>query len=127
MKIAHVALWTRNLNAQKSFWQEFFSGTSNELYVSKNRPGFHSHFISLHEGPTIELMSLNDLDSGPNGKELTGWAHIAINVGSRDEVDLMVAKATQLGILVSPARKTGDGFYEAIIRDPDGNLIEIVG
>ncbi|MDU6390501.1 MAG: glyoxalase/bleomycin resistance/extradiol dioxygenase family protein, partial [Pantoea sp.] len=29
-------------------------------------------------------------------------------------------------ILVSPARVTGDGYYEAIIRDPDGNLIEIV-
>lgn len=127
MKIAHVALWTRNLNAQKSFWQDFFAGTSNELYISKNRPGFCSHFISLREGPTIELMSLDDLAVGPNGQELTGWAHIAIDVGSRDEVDVMVAKATQQGILVSPGRTTGDGFYEAIIRDPDGNLIEIVG
>lgn len=127
MKIEHVALWTRNLNAQKSFWQDFFAGTSNELYISKNRPGFRSHFISLREGPTIELMSLDDLAAGPNGQELTGWAHIAIDVGSRDEVDVMVAKATQQGILVSPGRTTGDGFYEAIIRDPDGNLIEIVG
>jgi hypothetical protein len=23
-------------------------------------------------------------------------------------------------------RRTGNGFYEAIIRDPDGNLIELV-
>lgn len=127
MKIAHVALWTRNLNAQKSFWQDFFAGTSNELYISKNRPGFRSHFISLLEGPTIELMSLNDLAAGPHGQELTGWAHIAIHVGSRQEVDSMVTKASEQGILVSPARTTGDGYYEAIIRDPDGNLIEIVG
>lgn len=127
MKIAHVALWTRNLNAQKSFWQEFFSGASNQLNISKNRPGFRSHFISLREGPTIELMSLDDLAAGPNGQELTGWAHIAIDVGSRHDVDSMVAKAIEQGILVSPGRTTGDGFYEAIIRDPDGNLIEIVG
>ncbi|MFU1917770.1 hypothetical protein ACM6PT_11170, partial [Klebsiella pneumoniae] len=25
-----------------------------------------------------------------------------------------------------PPRTTGDGYYEAVIADPDGNLIEIV-
>ncbi|HEE0241674.1 TPA: glyoxalase/bleomycin resistance/extradiol dioxygenase family protein, partial [Serratia marcescens] len=29
------------------------------------------------------------------------------------------------GILLSAPRWTGDGFYEAVIRDPDGNAIEI--
>ncbi|EJL90293.1 VOC family protein [Pantoea sp. GM01] len=126
MKIAHVALWTRNLAAQQHFWHQFFGATSNPLYVSKNRPGFRSHFISLSEGPTLELMTLEALAPGPHGEELTGWAHIAINVGGREEVDLMVKHASEQGILVSAARQTGDGFYEAIIRDPDGNLIEIV-
>ena len=126
MKIAHVALWTHQLEAQKQFWQEFFSGMANELYISKNRPGFRSYFVSLTEGPTIELMSLEGLNKGDIGKELTGWAHIAITLGSRQHVDEMVVKAAETHILVSPARVTGDGYYEAIIRDPDGNLIEIV-
>ncbi|WP_345829657.1 VOC family protein [Pantoea sp. BRR-3P] len=126
MKIAHVALWTNNLTAQQHFWQDFFGGTSNELYISKNRPGFRSHFIRLHEGATIELMALEALAQGANGTELTGWAHIAINVGARQDVDAMVKRASEQKILVSPARITGDGFYEALIRDPDGNLIEIV-
>ncbi|RBZ54994.1 glyoxalase/bleomycin resistance/extradiol dioxygenase family protein, partial [Klebsiella pneumoniae] len=26
----------------------------------------------------------------------------------------------------SPPRTPGDGYYEAVIADPDGNLIEIV-
>ncbi len=30
-----------------------------------------------------------------------------------------------MGILLSPARMTGDGFYEAVISDPDGNPVEI--
>lgn len=127
MKIAHVALWTTNLAAQKAFWCEYFGGQANDLYISKNRPGFQSYFVSLAEGPTIELMSLEGIETGPFGKELTGWAHIAISLGSRKQVDEMVDKATAQNILVSPARVTGDGFYEAIIRDPDGNLIEIVG
>ena len=71
-------------------------------------------------------MSLDGLESGPHGKEVTGWAHLAITVGSRQRVDEMVRKADASNILVSPARVTGDGYYEAIIRDPDGNLIEIV-
>lgn len=126
MKIAHVALWTRDLEAQKAFWRDYFGAESNDLYISRNRPGFRSYFIRLAEGPSVELMSLEALETGPNGKEVTGWAHIAITVGSRQRVDEMVSKAAASQILVSPARVTGDGYYEAIIRDPDGNLIEIV-
>ncbi|WP_292969139.1 VOC family protein [Pantoea sp. UBA4549] len=127
MKISHVALWTAHIEAQKMFWRDYFGGTPNELYISKNRPGFVSYFISLYEGPAIELMSLDGLAKGRHGAELTGWAHIAINVGSRHRVDEMVIKASGDGILVSPARLTGDGYYEAVIKDPDGNLIEITG
>jgi len=127
MKIAHVALWTSNIEAQKEFWYGYFGGTSNELYVSKNRPGFISYFISLSDGPTIELMSLPGLEEGVKDKEMSGWAHIAIDMGSRQQVDTIVEKAMNSDRLVSPARVTGDGYYEAIIRDPDGNYIEVVG
>lgn len=126
MKIAHVALWTRDLTAQQAFWREMFGGVSNTLYVSKNQPGFQSYFISLPEGPTIELMTLPELGDGHNGQALTGWAHIAVNVGAKQDVDAMAERAAQQGILASPPRTTGDGFYEAVIRDPDGNLIELV-
>ncbi|MBV8874974.1 MAG: VOC family protein [Metakosakonia sp.] len=126
MKIAHVALWTRNLDAQVAFWQEVFGGQSNERYLSKNRPGFASHFISLSEGPTIELMALPELDDAPANPEFVGWAHIAMTVGCTYEVDAMAQKAEANGCLLSPARWTGDGFYEAVIADPDGNRIELV-
>ncbi|WP_312141608.1 VOC family protein [Atlantibacter hermannii] len=126
MKIAHVALWTRDLAAQQAFWRDMFGGVSNTLYVSKNRPGFQSYFISLPEGPTIELMTLPELEVGHNGQDLTGWAHIAINVGTKQDVDTMATRADQQGRLASPPRTTGDGYYEAVIRDPDGNLIELV-
>ncbi|VTP16056.1 putative lyase [Phytobacter ursingii] len=126
MKIAHVALWTRNLDAQVAFWQDVFGGQRNERYLSKNRPGFASHFISLTEGPTIELMALPVLDDAPANPEFVGWAHIAISVGSVKDVEAMAQKAQANGRLLSPARWTGDGFYEAVIADPDGNRIELV-
>lgn len=127
MNIAHVALWTRSLNAQVQFWETVFNGRSNARYVSKNRPGFESHFITLDEGPTIELMTIPDLPDAPAHPEFIGWAHIAINVGSKAKVDSMAERAQANGTLLSAPRLTGDGFYEAVIADPDGNRIELVG
>lgn len=127
MKIAHVALWTRNLDAQVTFWQTVFGGKSNERYVSKNRPGFESHFITLEEGPTVELMTLPDIPDAPSHPEFVGWAHIALNVGTKQDVDRLAESAQLNGTLLSAPRMTGDGYYEAIIADPDGNRVEIVG
>lgn len=56
----------------------------------------------------------------------SGWVHLAISVGGSENVDAMAMRAKEQGILVSDPRTTGDGYYEAVIRDPDGNLIEIV-
>ena len=47
-------------------------------------------------------------------------------VGGAQQVDALAKRAETQGILVSPPRTTGDGYYEAVIKDPDGNLIEIV-
>ncbi len=127
MNIAHVALWTRNLDAQVHFWQTVFGGQRNERYLSKNRPGFESHFITLSDGPTIELMTVPDLPDRPSHPEFVGWAHIALNVGSRADVDRMAEQARLSNMLLSAPRMTGDGYYEAVIADPDGNRIELVG
>ena len=127
MKIAHVALWTRNLEAQADFWQNVFGGKSNERYVSQNRPGFESHFITLDEGATIELMTLPTLSDAPEAPEFVGWAHIALSVGTKQDVDRLAEQARANGTLLSAPRMTGDGYYEAVIADPDGNRVEIVG
>ncbi len=127
MNIAHVALWTRNLDAQVDFWESVFGARRNERYLSKNRPGFASHFMTLSDGPTIELMTVPDLADTPPHAEFVGWAHIALNVGSKAEVDRMAEQARATHTLLSAPRMTGDGYYEAVIADPDGNRIELVG
>jgi lactoylglutathione lyase len=125
MKIAHVALWTRDIDAQMAFWQRYFNGVAGEEYVSRNRPGFVSRFVSLADGPQLEIMRLPDLLPAEQANERVGWAHIALSVGGEGQVDMLAQRARQEGILQAPPRWTGDGFYEAIIRDPDGNTIEI--
>ena len=125
MRLAHTALWTRDLDAAVAFWSKYFDATAGEPYHSKRRAGFISRFLTLRgEGAQIELMT------GPwvkraDADERTGWDHIAISVGDAGKVDALAAQCAQDGCLVSGPRMTGDGFYEAVIAMPDGTRIEI--
>ncbi|GGM18212.1 bleomycin resistance protein [Pseudomonas asuensis] len=126
MHIAHVALWTLDLERAADFWRRVFNATIGQPYHSQTNKGFVSRFVTLSEGPTIELMthpSVNkDVSSSP---PLTGWAHIAISLGSEEAVKKLAEHMKDEHALVSAPRWTGDGFFEAVIQDPDGNLIEI--
>lgn len=124
MRIAHVALWTTDLDGLCRFWAETFGAAVGDLYESARRTGFSSRFVYLKEGPSIEIMQGPWIArEGP--EERQGYAHLALSLGSRGAVDAMATQAKASGILLSPARMTGDGFYEAVLKDPDGNLIEI--
>jgi len=39
MIVAHIALWTNDLNAAASFWENYFAATVGEEYRSKRREG----------------------------------------------------------------------------------------
>ncbi|ATF49368.1 VOC family protein [Citrobacter freundii] len=126
MKIAHMALWTQDLERQARFWITFLGGEINEKYASKTNPGFESYFVKIGESIAIELMTKPGLSQAVPDNNTTGWVHLAISVGGVENVDSISMRAKQQGILVSGPRTTGDGYYEAVIHDPDGNLIEIV-
>lgn len=126
MKIAHIALWTRQLEQQARFWVSFFDGEINEKYCSQTNPGFESFFVKIGDNIAIELMTKPGLVALTADNNHTGWVHLAISVGGTENVDRLAKRADAQGILVSPPQTTGDGYYEAVIKDPDGNLIEIV-
>lgn len=125
MRIAHSALWTRDLDAAAYFWESYFGATVGEPYHSRRREGFVSRFVQLADGPDqIELMTGPWL-RGRLDNEHVGWDHIAVSLGSRDAVDALAARCGRDGCLASGPRLTGDGFYEAVILMPDGTPVEI--
>ena len=89
-------------------------------------PGSASYFLTFPDGGArLELMQLPTLAGRPHPPAL-GYAHIAITVGSRDAVDALVARLRGEGVTIrSEARVTGDGYYEAVVEDPEGNWVEI--
>lgn len=124
MRLAHVALWTSDLDAAARFWATHFGAEIGDEYVSHNRPGFRSRFLKLLDGSALELMTGPWIDAPAEG-ERAGWAHVAISLGSAEAVDAAAVRFAAEGLLVSGPRTTGDGFYEAVVRAPDGALVEI--
>ncbi|MCM2441346.1 glyoxalase/bleomycin resistance/extradiol dioxygenase family protein [Agrobacterium vitis] len=124
MRIAHAALWTRNLDATAKFFERYFGATFGESYHSKNRVGFVSRFVRLPDGnDQIELMTGPWVSDASD--ESIGWDHIAISLGSENAVLTLAERCKRDGCLKSGPRWTGDGFYEAVIVMPDGGSVEI--
>ena len=122
--IHHVALWVSDLDQAAEFWASCFGAEVGEPYQSRRRPGFVSRFAVLPGGPRVEIMAAPWI-SGCDADERQGWDHVALSLGSRAAVDSFATRCEQMGVLAAKPRETGDGFYEAVVRAPDGSIIEI--
>ena len=127
MKIEHLAIWTNQLEALKSFYIKFFGATSNEKYHNSKKE-FNSYFLSFEDGARLELMQMPNIPENKNNILLQshGLIHFAISTGSREKVDALTEAIRNAGYSVlSEPRFTGDGYYESVILDPGNNRIEI--
>lgn len=128
MKISHIAIWVNDLEKEKYFYIKYFSCRSGEKYRNNSKM-FESYFLSFENGAKIELMKMQEIEKkyGETDKQYIGLAHLAISVGSKEKVDQLTEKIRNDGYTVlSNPRTTGDGYYESVILDPEGNRIEIV-
>ncbi len=128
MKIEHVALWTDDLERLVAFYQRYFGATVADKYENE-RKGFESRFVSFETGARLELMRTTTLSPVryEAGAQRMGLTHFAVSVGSQQRVDELTERLRTDGhaILDGP-RRTGDGYYESVVLDPDGNRVEIV-
>jgi lactoylglutathione lyase len=116
-QIEHAAVWVSDLERARAFYERWFKATAGAKYSSSKRD-FTSYFLSLGSGARLELMASPGEAARP--------AHLAVSVGSRDAVDRLVKAMEVAGVnIVSGPRLTGDGYYEAVVTDTEGNLLEI--
>ena len=127
MHIEHVAIWTKNLDSLKTFYQEYFQARAGEKYVNRQKD-FESYFLEFATGARLELMfmpGIPDTRDDPDS-QFTGIIHLAFSTGSEQEVDRLTQRLKRDGYrVVDGPRRTGDGYYESVVLDPDGNRIEI--
>jgi lactoylglutathione lyase len=126
MRIEHVAIWTTDLARCKQFYTSYFGATAGPHYLNPAK-GFESCFLSFADGARLEAMTttLSLVESAPGDQRL-GLTHLAISAGSERAVDALTQRLRNDGIVVVDGpRRTGDGYYESVVLDPDGNRIEI--
>lgn len=126
MRIEHVAIWSQNPELLKDFYCRYFEGTAGEKYHNPKK-NFTSYFISFASGSRLEIMSTPAVTTGVRtGIVYAGLAHLSVSTGSREAVDELTERFRRDGYTIaSEPRLTGDGYYESVVEDPEGNLVEI--
>lgn len=127
MRIEHVALWTEDLERLVSFYRAYFGASVGEKYVNPAK-SFESRFLSFDSGARLEIMRTTALTpvKPDSAAQSIGFTHLAFAIGSERGVDELTDRLRRDGyaILDGP-RRTGDGYYESVVLDPDRNRIEI--
>ncbi|QMW04684.1 VOC family protein [Spirosoma foliorum] len=127
MKLEHLAIWVDDLELMRTFYMTYFEVTSGEKYTNPTK-NFTAYFLQFgSEKSRIELMHRPDIADTPSPRGFSkGVTHFAISVGGKQQVDELTERlrADQYTIASEP-RTTGDGYYESVVLDPEGNYVEI--
>ena len=135
MKIEHIAIWVQDIDKVCEFYRKYFGGVGHPIYHNPAKQ-FTSRFVTFESAARLEIMHRPDIDANVGTvtsltfhvehSEHLGFAHLSFSVGSKEEVDRLTRQMTDDGIqVIGEPRTTGDGYYESVVLDPEGNRVEI--
>ncbi len=125
-RVDHAALYVADLEGAREFFVTYFGATANEEYHNP-RTGLKTYFLSFDGEGRVEIMNRPGVDVA-RAEGMLGWGHVALNLGSREAVDELAARLVADGFrVINGPRVTGDGYYEAVVLDAEGNEVEVVG
>jgi uncharacterized protein len=101
-----------------------------EFRRGDDNPGGAAAMFELHGGLILALYGRTDLEKDANATfDAPGSGEFSLGhlVGSRDEVDAVLAEAEAAGAtLTEQPHERPWGIYSGYFRDPDGHLWEII-
>ena len=115
MKLDHVAIWAVDIELMRAFYEKYFDARSNLKYENE-RKRFTSYFLTFPGGGRLELMHRPDIQKtldSQSRREFIGYDALTKRL-----------QADGFALLDGP-RRTGDGYYESMVADPEGNRIVI--
>lgn len=127
VRIEHIALWAADIDDLCAFYARHFGARIGPLYANDAK-GFKSRFLEFGSGARIEVMTTTMLDLGRADASVQrmGFTHIALSLGSEQAVNSVTESLRASGVpVLDGPRRTGDGFYESVVLDPEGNRIEL--
>ena len=123
VRLEHIGVWVVDIDHVAAFYTKYFGAQVGEIYRNP-RKGFESRFLTFGGGARLELMTRQDVGQRA-ANELLGLAHVAVSIGDEAAVDALAARLRADGVAPdSGPRRTGDGYYECVVRDPEDNRVE---
>lgn len=124
MKISHVALYVNDLEQMRAFYETYFNAQANQKYHNP-QTGLTTYFLTFADQTRLELMQRPDVMHHPKNL-MQGYTHVAFSLGDSALVDQLTSKLAAADYkIVNGPRTTGDGYYESVVLDPEGNQIEL--
>jgi lactoylglutathione lyase len=127
MRIDHLAIWTHNLETLRNFYETYFEAKAGEKYSNPAKQ-IELYEMTFPDGGRLDLKQNPLIPESQNDflEQSTGLIHFAIGVGSEEKANAMVTNLRKNNIrIISEPRRTGTGYYECFLLDPDGNRVEI--
>ncbi|MBD3259990.1 hypothetical protein GF371_05185 [Candidatus Woesearchaeota archaeon] len=120
MKWMHVSITVTDLDKTEKFYEELF-GFERAKELEKDDKTVR--WIK-HRDLWIEMIQFKKkLPEQPNKEnDVLGYRHIALMI---DNLDEFYEKAKSIGAEISEPKLYPSGEKRCILRDPDGNLIEV--
>ncbi|HVY24860.1 MAG TPA: VOC family protein [Steroidobacteraceae bacterium] len=128
IRIEHIAMWVNDIDRICEFYSRYFGAGIGKRYENPAK-GFASRFLTFASGARMEVMSTTMLSPVPHeaGAQRMGLTHLALSLSSQQAVDDKTAQLKAEGVTVLDGpRRTGDGYYESVVLDPEGNRIELM-
>ena len=122
----HIALPSVDLDRSIAWYEEYTPLVLLERFqddVGQSAWLSHEHQV---ENPFVLVLVMFYKDQGRPQPQLAPFAHIGVEVPTREELDAIADKARAAGCLaMEPVDLPPPVGYVCMIADPDGNRIEI--
>lgn len=110
MKIEHVALYVKDLEQTKLFFEKYFKAKSGKLYYNPQTE-FKSYFLTFDDATRLEIMYRPAMETVLNALRNERSFHLAFSLGSKEKVNELTLKLKTDGYeVISGPRITGDGY-----------------
>jgi beta-phosphoglucomutase family hydrolase len=122
MKLDHIGIEVQDLYTMELFYRTVLGFAPRYRYESINTLGLRTVFLERN-GLCLELLERPRAEAFPRPRPVTG--HLALGVADVDGECRRILATGFPGLTARAPRDTGDGFREAELRDPEGNVIEL--
>ena len=125
MKIEHIAMYVKDLEKTKTFFETYLNARANAGYHNP-KTDFRSYFLSFDDGARLEIMNKPQMQDSPKDLSQTGYIHIAFRVGSKEKVDELTAKLKEdCYEMFNGPPTTVDWYYKSCVVVIEPNHIEL--